>query len=80
LTTLKDQLRDLGVDRNSILNQILKKQDERAWVGFIWLKIWTKRGFYFCEIFNELSVSRLCCAGCEDDRWMKWKGFGRKQS
>jgi hypothetical protein len=25
-------------------------------------------------------LTTLCGAGCKDDRWKKWKGFGRKQS
>jgi len=32
---------DLGTHRGTILNHILKKQDQRVHTGFIWLRIGT---------------------------------------
>jgi hypothetical protein len=35
----KDHTEDLGVDGRIPLEWILKKQNGRAWTGFIWLRI-----------------------------------------
>jgi hypothetical protein len=37
-------LKDLGVDGNIILEWILKRSDERAWTGLIWLRLRTSDG------------------------------------
>jgi hypothetical protein len=34
-----DHLEDVGVNENITLKWIVKKQGERAWNGFIWLRI-----------------------------------------
>jgi hypothetical protein len=44
ILTGRDRLDDLGVDRNMILNWILRKQGERVWIGLIWLRIKTVVG------------------------------------
>jgi len=33
---VKDHMDDLGVDGRTVLNQILKKYQARAWTGLIW--------------------------------------------
>jgi hypothetical protein len=40
----RDHLEDVGVEGRIILNQIIKKQDMRMWVEFIWLSIETRSG------------------------------------
>jgi hypothetical protein len=34
----------LGIDERIILKSVLKNQDERAWTGFIWLRVGTSGG------------------------------------
>jgi hypothetical protein len=41
----KDCLEGLGVNGWTILRWTLKKQFERVWTGFIWLRIGTNGGF-----------------------------------
>jgi len=36
--------KDLGVDRRTILELILKKQARKVWTGFIWLRMGTSGG------------------------------------
>jgi hypothetical protein len=35
---------DMGVDRKIILKCILREKSEKAWTGFIWLRIGTSGG------------------------------------
>jgi hypothetical protein len=35
----RDHLEDLGIDRRTILEWILKKKVGRLWIRFIWLRI-----------------------------------------
>jgi hypothetical protein len=37
-------LGDSGVDRRTLFRGVLKKYEERVWIGFIWLRIWTTVG------------------------------------
>jgi len=39
-------LQDLGIERNTILESTLKKQDGRAWTGLIWLSQKTQYDLY----------------------------------
>jgi len=40
----KDHLEDIGVDRKVILKWIFKTWGGGAWIGLIWLRIWTDVG------------------------------------
>jgi hypothetical protein len=40
----RDSLREVGVDERIILKRIVKKQGERTWIGFIWLRTGTCGG------------------------------------
>jgi hypothetical protein len=40
----RDHLEDLGLDKLIILNWILKKWDEEAWTGLLWVRIGTDGG------------------------------------
>jgi hypothetical protein len=44
-------LEDLVVDGKIILEWILRKQGREVWIGFIWLRIWTKQSY--CEHRKE---------------------------
>ena len=37
---------DLSVDRRIIMKRILKKEGERVWIGWIWLRIETSCGLF----------------------------------
>jgi hypothetical protein len=50
-----DLLGDLGIDGKILLKQILKKQDVRVWIGFMWLRRVHIDGP--CVYGNELSDS-----------------------
>jgi hypothetical protein len=52
-----DHLEGLGVDGTIILKWILRKLDEEAWTGLIWLRIGTGGS---CECGNEPLVSIIC--------------------
>jgi hypothetical protein len=51
-------LKDRGVDGRILLKWIFKKQDGRAWTGFIWKRAGTVAGC--CEHGNELPSSITC--------------------
>ena len=40
----RDYLTDLGVDGMIILKHIIKEQDERTWILFMWLRMGTSEG------------------------------------
>jgi hypothetical protein len=40
----KNHLEDLGVDREIILEEVLRKYGGNVWTGFIWLRIGTSGG------------------------------------
>jgi hypothetical protein len=42
--TERNNLEDPQVDGRIILKYILKKQDGKAWTGFIWLRLGTSEG------------------------------------
>ena len=42
----RDHLEDLSVDRRIIMKRILKKEGERVWIGWIWLRIETSCGLF----------------------------------
>jgi hypothetical protein len=37
----EDAMKDIGIDGRTILKQMSKKWEGRAWTGFIWLRIQT---------------------------------------
>jgi len=39
----KDNSKNLGISGSILLKLVLKKQDRRAWTGFIWLRLRTMR-------------------------------------
>lgn len=39
-----DELEDLGVGGSGILKYILTEKSEKAWIGLIWLRLWTSGG------------------------------------
>jgi hypothetical protein len=48
-------LEDPGIDGRIILKLIVKKWDEKAWIGLIWLRVGQVAGC--CECGNEPSGS-----------------------
>jgi hypothetical protein len=47
----RGHLRDIGIDGNILLKEILKKQGVKVWTGLIWISTVTSRGI--CEHENE---------------------------
>ena len=54
----RDLFEDLGVDGRIILKWTFKKQNGRAWIGFIWKRTGTMAGC--CEHDNEPPGSIIC--------------------
>jgi hypothetical protein len=48
----RDHLEHLGVDGRIILKLMLRKTDERSWIGFIWLRIGTGGGALANAVMN----------------------------
>jgi hypothetical protein len=42
----RHHLEDLSTDRREILILILKTNDGKLWIGFIWHRIWTSGGLF----------------------------------